>query len=112
MEPGAAGGIGGGVGRGDRTGDGDGEGKGAGRSVGVGEGDSADGGVAMEGEGLVSLVAVAAGLDPHPALRRSAATAMPARRCISLGLVLSNVAPAVPLRVCPRARSRAFWTLG
>lgn len=112
VEPCAPGGTGGGVGSGDCAGTGDGEGKGAGRRVSEGEGEGADEDVAMEGEGLVSLVAVATGLGPHPELSRSAANAMKARRCISLGLVLSNVDPAVRLRVCPRARSHAPQPLG
>src|SRR6266849_5249670 len=93
VEPCAPGGAGGGVGSGDCAGTGDGEGTGAGRRVSEGEGEGADEDVAMEGEGLVSLVAVATGLGPHPELSRSAANAMKARRCISLGLVLSNVDP-------------------
>jgi len=103
VEPGAAGGIGGGVGRGDRTGDGDGEGKGAGKRVGEGVGESAGEDAGMEGEGLESLGAVATGLGPQPALSRRVATAMPAKRCIPLILVLSNAAVAVRLRV---ARSK------
>src|SRR6266851_3399443 len=88
-------------------GDGDGEGKGGGKRVGEGEGEARGDGVGesageevgVDGEGLDAPAAVAPDLGPQPALSRRAATAMPARRCVPLILVLSNAATTVRLRV-------------